>query len=82
MPNTILIRVEDDPVPCTRVGMDETLGARKAVRYLADLGHRGIALCTTGRQAVDGFRRGFLEELAARGIPDGDDLVEICRTGK
>ena len=81
LPNTVLIRVEDVSVSCAQVKVDNALGTKKAVRYLIDLGHREIALCTTGRQAADGFRRGFQEELAARGVPDGEDLVEICAPG-
>jgi len=80
--NTILIRGDADPVPCARVVVDNALGARKAVRYLLDLGHRTIALCNTGLPGAGaGIRQGYEEELASRGIKDWEDLVEVCAPG-
>jgi len=84
MRNTIVIRSDAVPIPfpCARVVVDNALGARKAVRYLLDLGHRTIALCNTGLpSAGDGIRQGFEEELASRGITDSGDLVEGCSPG-
>ncbi|MGA2640895.1 MAG: GntR family transcriptional regulator [Spirochaetia bacterium] len=80
--NTILVHTPPLPIPCAQVVVDHALGARKAVRYLLDLGHRSIALCNMGLPSVGvGIREGFEEELASRGFSGPENPVEICAPG-
>ena len=58
---------------------DDRSGARLAVGHLADLGHRRIAFLS-GPADWDASRfrlQGYLEELAARGLPYDEQLVTV-----
>jgi DNA-binding LacI/PurR family transcriptional regulator len=80
--NTIVIRSADPYVKCPQVVVDDTEGARKAVRYLLDLGHGRIALLAPAfSSASTGMRQGFEEELASRGMPPGTGSFESCAPG-
>ena len=80
--NTILIRGVDSPVQCPQVMVDDAMGARKAARYLVDLGYRRIALLVpTSSTASLGMRQGFSEELASPGAPPETGAVESCGPG-
>jgi DNA-binding LacI/PurR family transcriptional regulator/DNA-binding transcriptional regulator YhcF (GntR family) len=80
--NTILIRGADSPVQCPQVMVDDAEGARKAVRYLLDLGYERIALLAPAFSSTNlGMRQGFAEELAARGVPPGTGAVESSAPG-
>jgi len=80
--NTIVIRSADSSVQCPQVVVDDAEGARKALRYLLDLGHSRIALLAPAfSSASSGMRRGFEEELAAQGVPAGTGTVESCAPG-
>ena len=80
--NTILIRSADPHVQCPQVVVDDAEGARKAVRYLLDLGHRRIALLAPAFSPASlGMRNGFEEELASRGMPAGTGVIESCAPG-
>ncbi len=80
--NTIVIRSADSSVQCPQVVVDDAEGARKAVRYLLDLGHRRIALLAPAfSSASPGMRQGFEEELAARGAPPETGTIENCAPG-
>jgi len=80
--NTIVIRCADSSVQCPQVVVDDAEGARKAVRYLRDLGHSRIALLAPAfSSASPGMRQGFEEELAAQGAPPGTGTIEGCAPG-
>jgi DNA-binding LacI/PurR family transcriptional regulator/DNA-binding transcriptional regulator YhcF (GntR family) len=80
--NTILVRGAESPVPCPQVMVDDAEGARKAVRYLRDLGHGRIALLAPASSSANiGMRQGFAEELAAQGVPAETGAVESCAPG-
>jgi DNA-binding LacI/PurR family transcriptional regulator/DNA-binding transcriptional regulator YhcF (GntR family) len=80
--NTIVIRSADLHVKCPQVVVDDAEGARKAARYLLDLGHRRIALLApTVSPASFGMRQGFEEELASQGAPPGTGAIEGCAPG-
>ena len=80
--NTIVIRSADSSVKCPQVVVDDAEGARKAVRYLRDLGHSRIALLAPAfSSASPGMQRGFEEELAAQGVPPGTGSIESCAPG-
>jgi DNA-binding LacI/PurR family transcriptional regulator len=64
--NTIVVRGLQEPARCPQVIVDDVKGARDAVRYLQDLGHRSIAfLAGETSFAVDELRKGYEEEMAA-----------------
>jgi DNA-binding LacI/PurR family transcriptional regulator len=80
--NTIVIRSADPHVQCPQVVVDDAEGARKATRYLLDLGHRRIALFAPAFSAASpGIRQGFEEELASQGEPAGTGVTEECAPG-
>jgi DNA-binding transcriptional regulator YhcF (GntR family) len=80
--STILVRNEGFALPAARVLIDDAWGARKAVRYLLDLGHRTIGLCAArARAGEDDIRAGYVEELSARGVTEDGDLVETAGPG-
>lgn len=80
--NTIIIRGADSRVQCPQVVVDDAEGARKAARYLLDLGHRRIALLAPAFSAASpGMRQGFEEELAAQGATPGTGSIESCAPG-
>jgi len=80
--NTILIRSADPRVQCPQVVVDDAEGARKAARYLLDLGHRRIALLAPAYSPASlGMRQGFEEELASQGMPGGTGSIESCAPG-
>jgi DNA-binding LacI/PurR family transcriptional regulator/DNA-binding transcriptional regulator YhcF (GntR family) len=80
--NTIVIRCADPYVQCPQVVTDDAEGARRAVRYLLDLGHRKIALLAPALSSESlGMRQGFEEELAAQGTPPGTGTIETCAPG-
>lgn len=66
--------------PLTTVGADNYWGARQATEHLAHLGHRRIGFITGASGSGQGPERlrGFLDALAAHGLPGGEDLI---RTG-
>lgn len=78
--NTILIRNPVSGVSCPQVVVDEAEGARRAVRYLRDLGHGRIALLSAGN-LNDGFHQGFVDGLSADGQAGGSGFVESCAPG-
>jgi DNA-binding LacI/PurR family transcriptional regulator/DNA-binding transcriptional regulator YhcF (GntR family) len=80
--NTIVIRNADSLVQCPQVVVDDAEGARKAVRYLRDLGHERIALLAPAFSPVSlGMGQGFVEELAAQGLPAETGAIESCAPG-
>ena len=80
--NTIVVRCADTSVQCPQVVVDDPEGARKAVRYLRDLGHSRIALLAPAfSSASPGMQQGFEEELAAQGAPPGTGFIESCAPG-
>jgi len=80
--NTILIRGSADGHPCPQVVIDDAEGASAAVRHLLNLGYRRIAFLTAAPVASQaGLHRGFVEELAARGMPADSGIVESCAPG-
>lgn len=80
--NTIVIRSADSHVQCPQIVVDDAEGARKAVRYLLDLGHRRIILMAPAfSPASFGMRQGFEEELASWGMPAGTGTIESCPPG-
>jgi DNA-binding LacI/PurR family transcriptional regulator len=79
--NTIIIRNAHSRLQCPQVVVDEAEGARKALRYLLDLGHRRIALLAPAvSPASPGMRRGIEEELAAQGA-ESAGTIESCAPG-
>ena len=80
--NTIVIRSADSSVQCPQVVVDDAGGARRAVHYLCDLGHSRIVLLAPAfSSASPGMRKGFVEELAARGVLPGTGTIESCAPG-
>jgi DNA-binding LacI/PurR family transcriptional regulator len=80
--NTIVIRGADSSVQCPQVIVDDAEGARKAVRYLRDLGHSRIVLLAPAfSSASPGMRQGFEMELAAQGALPGTGTIESCAPG-
>ncbi len=80
--NTISVRGVDLPVQCPQVTVDHAEGARKAVRYLLDLGYERIALLAPAFSSGNlGMRQGFVEELVAQGLPAGTGEIESCAPG-
>ena len=80
--NTIIIRIGDSPAQCPQITVDEADGARKAARYLLDLGHRRIALVAPAFSTTGvAMRQGFAEEIAAQGLPAGTGAIESCARG-
>lgn len=80
--NTIVIRSADSSVQCPQVVVDDAEGARKAVRYLLDLGHERIVLLAPAFSSTSlGMRQGFVEELTAQGAPAGTGTIESCAPG-
>jgi DNA-binding LacI/PurR family transcriptional regulator len=80
--NTILIRGAESAVQCPQVVVDDAEGARKAVRYLQDLGHERIALLAPAFTSTSlGMRQGFVEGLATQGMPAGTGAIESCAPG-
>lgn len=62
---------------CSRVEFDFEAAGRLAVTHLHDLGHRDIAFASSpiDRPSRQSLQRGFLEGLAACGIPGGGDRI-------
>jgi DNA-binding LacI/PurR family transcriptional regulator/DNA-binding transcriptional regulator YhcF (GntR family) len=80
--NTILVRGADPALQCPQVAVDDAEGARKAVRYLLDLGHGRITLLAPAFSSTSlAMRQGFVEELAAQGMPAGTGAIESCAPG-
>jgi DNA-binding transcriptional regulator YhcF (GntR family) len=80
--NTILVRGRITDASCPRVDIDDAEGARMAVRAVADLGYRKIALLSTiGSAPHDGLLEGFLDETAVRGMTAGEGVLESCAPG-
>jgi DNA-binding LacI/PurR family transcriptional regulator len=80
--NTIIIRGADSPVQAPQVLVDDAEGARKALRYLLDLGHGRITLLAPAFSSTNvGMRQGFADELVARGVPVGTGEIESCAPG-
>jgi DNA-binding LacI/PurR family transcriptional regulator len=74
--NTIVVRAQDDRFAGPQVVADDLRGAREALRYLVDLGHREIALLSDGvSRAAEKMEQGYEEELAAQGIAFDAALV-------
>jgi DNA-binding LacI/PurR family transcriptional regulator len=79
LPNTIVVRGQDERFAGPQVVSDDLRGAREAVKYLVDLGHREIALLSEGSsRAAARLEQGYTEELAAQGI--GLDGTLITRS--
>jgi DNA-binding LacI/PurR family transcriptional regulator len=80
--NTILIRGPAGANAGPRVVIDDAEGAGLAVRRLLGLGHRKAAFltATTGARQHE-LQRGFLEALAAGGMPLGSGFTEACAPG-
>lgn len=70
----VLIGMRLDPPVADRVTTDTFEGAVAAVRHLLDLGHRRIGFIQ-GPEQVRGRRRGYLDALAAAGIPTDESLI-------
>jgi DNA-binding LacI/PurR family transcriptional regulator/DNA-binding transcriptional regulator YhcF (GntR family) len=80
--NTILIRGSAGGSPCPQVVIDDAEGAALAVRRLLDLRHTKAAFLTAAAGARQReLHRGFLAELAARGMPPGSGFLEACAPG-
>jgi DNA-binding LacI/PurR family transcriptional regulator len=74
--NTIVVRGQDERFAGPQVVSDDMRGAREAVKYLLDLGHREIALLSEGlSRAAAQLERGYEEGLAGHGIPLEGTLV-------
>ena len=70
LPNTIVVRGQDERFAGPQVVSDDLRGAREAVKYLLDLGHREIALLSEGlSRPADRLEQGYTEELASAGNP-------------
>jgi GntR family transcriptional regulator, arabinose operon transcriptional repressor len=79
---TILVHARDERFPGPQVASDDARGARDAVRYLADLGYREIALLLDGRtRAAAAMETGYDEELARQGIAADTALVTRASGG-
>ena len=75
-PNTVFY--EDPDVPgAAYVGVDREAATRLAVRHLAGVGRRRIALgvMTASRPTHLARRRGYEEELRVQGLPVAEDLI-------
>jgi DNA-binding LacI/PurR family transcriptional regulator len=80
--NTILIRGPAVGNPGPQVVIDDADGAGRAVRRLVELGHRRVAFLTSGAgPSQHELYRGFLAELAARGLPADSGFSEACAPG-
>lgn len=79
-PNTIVVSSSDIGGPGPRVFIDDAEGARRAVRHILDRGHQRVALLIASTPRP-GLQRGFLAELAARGLPADSGLVQPCSAG-
>ena len=74
--NTIIVRGQEERFAGPQVVTDDLRGAREALRYLIDLGHREIALLSGGvSRAAEMMEQGYEEELAAQGIAFDASLV-------
>ncbi len=68
--NTIVIREALIGAGCPQVVIDHEEAGRAAARHLFGLGHRRMAvLAEQASVAAAGLARGFLQELASRGLP-------------
>lgn len=76
MDNRILIVRGGEGSSGACILIDDESGARDAVRYLLDLGHRGVALAAPASGA-SGLRRGWSAALAAAGL-EGDEQQLTC----
>ena len=76
IPHVLVNRFSDEGQD-TFVGADDLLGARVATRHLVELGHRRIGHLAGKLTVSTGLmrRRGYLEELEARGLPVDPALV-------
>ncbi len=77
---TVIIGTSEAKGGGSRVLVDDEEGARRAVRLLADRGHRRLALLLSSARHP-GLQRGFLAELAARGLPADPTQVVTCPPG-
>jgi DNA-binding LacI/PurR family transcriptional regulator/DNA-binding transcriptional regulator YhcF (GntR family) len=89
--NTIIVRGLLEPARCPQAIVDDVKGARDAMRYLRDLGHRSVAFLSGVQSfSVEQMRRGYEEELAAAGLgpepglsgnaaPGVEAAAETCR---
>jgi len=76
MPLVMFDRVIEE-INCDKVIIDDTLGAKKAVQYLVEIGCKKIGLITTiDYVSVGKLRtRGYLEALNESNIPIDDNLI-------
>ncbi len=80
--NTIVVRGLREPARAPQVIVDDVKGARDAVRYLQDLGHRSIAfLAAETSFTVDQLRKGYEEEMAAAGLSVEPALMRTIAPG-
>lgn len=73
----VLLDVRDRDSGLSSVAPDESAGAARAVRYLAELGHRRIGFVNSSRDIPAAHERltGFREELVRQGLPLDDQLI-------
>jgi DNA-binding LacI/PurR family transcriptional regulator/DNA-binding transcriptional regulator YhcF (GntR family) len=75
--NTILVGTGEEVSAGAGILIDDESGAREAVRYLLDLGHRAIALVCPPTGA-SGLRRGWESTLTSAGFEDAKELQLTC----
>jgi DNA-binding LacI/PurR family transcriptional regulator len=79
---TILVHARDERHAGPQVTCDDARGARDAVRYLADLGYREIALLLEGRsRTAASIEQGYDEEISRQGIAADAALVTRASGG-
>lgn len=68
-----------DDIDCSCINFDSRKGARMAVKYLADQGHRRIALVTTPltRWTRNEVYKGYRDSLESSGLSYSDDLLYV-----
>jgi LacI family transcriptional regulator len=75
----VLLDQRMENIDCSCINFDSRKGARMAVKYLIDQGHRRIALATTPltRWTRNEVHKGYRESLVSAGLDYGDELLYI-----
>jgi GntR family transcriptional regulator, arabinose operon transcriptional repressor len=79
-PATIVIGGSDVRGAGPRILLDDLEAGRKAAHGIAERGYRRAAMLSSSARRP-GLQRGFLAELAARGLPADPGLVVACPPG-
>ncbi|HZX47407.1 MAG TPA: LacI family DNA-binding transcriptional regulator [Clostridia bacterium] len=75
----VLLDQRMENINCSCINFDSRKGARMAVKYLIDQGHRRIALATTPltRWTRNEVYKGYRESLISSGLSYGDELLYV-----